>query len=446
MLGIVASMAIGYSLANEFYLGIIFVLGLLFFFLVASNEKRALMLIASLWAIYWLPGISASSIEALKNALILIYLSVSVVRAVIRRQKLMAFIFQTKASKFVGVLVFALLPGVFSGRDLSVSLPIWSRYVAALLIYASFRQTFHVYQGAALKIMKILALPVGISGTYVILAKLGILTPFPLPNSFRIESVLMGFSYRHSGLAWQIAFVAPIITACFLRNLRGGNIIWVLWGLLLGILLVVVALTENRGGAIASIISIFIVFQILARKKTQIFLFGVIVMLVFSMKSFFIKDVLLRGWNGNLLHNSRSIQLVADKISDGRIAIWQLSLHQFLGHPFVGIGLGKSGFSMLLHGMRATNVHNLYLGIASESGFFAAAVSLSFFLFLLVYYYRKIKESRALSQNYIIIASYAIIVVGFMNSIVEAGSMFNALYLGLPFWLALATIDDGIAN
>lgn len=129
-------------------------------------------------------------------------------------------------------------------------------------------------------------------------------------------------------------------------------------------------LTISRGGIIALIISLIIYIPRISFKKI------IVPLSIFLLASYFV-----------ITNNNFVVNIINKRINDlqdgsGRFEIWEKLIPEYLDHPF-GIGILTSPkFNQIITG-HYLYLHNTYLDVLIESGFFAIIFMFSFIFYLL---------------------------------------------------------------
>jgi O-antigen ligase len=418
----------------------------LFIVLLMPSPGRMLLLVACLWAVYWLPGIPVSYLLDFKEAVLLAMLFLTLGLWLVRDHRVLSILAQTPTAWILGAFMLTLIPGVVVSEEPLASASVWLQFAAAALIYAALRYLFKSSAGRIELLFKLLVLSVTLSAVYVLLVQVGLLPALQPPSSYVGNPALMGFSYRPSGLSWAIGFVAPIAATFSMRGFRQRRWSGVLWGLVCICLVVTCGLTRGRGGLLAAFLGIGVVLLSLYRGwkgKAIVLLLIAAAVLFLMLTPSFVEANLLRGLYGvEEVTGGIPSRDVTENLASGRLAHWRLGLQYLASSPLVGLGLGqysvRLGYPIL---ETRSHMHNLFLGTAVEAGLPAGVMAVLFFAYVLFFYRPSAAGLRSDDSLYFGAASYGVIVASLAAAVVEIGPMFHSLYLGLPFWFALAAVD-----
>ena len=184
-------------------------------------------------------------------------------------------------------------------------------------------------------------------------------------------------------------FIMTIFAFTFLRNIKKiKNKI----GFILSI--IIALLTFSRGAIIAYCFAILISFILYSKLNLKKIIFGIIKVGIV----FFILFTII-----NYITNNEIIEILEKRFSNtisdggsGRLALWSLSISNFLSNPLFGIGLNNS--QLYTDGV---HIHNTILEVLSETGMIGF---LLYFIYLMQILFTSIKVYKKDNKNYIFVS------------------------------------------
>jgi O-antigen ligase len=413
---------------------------------LASSPKRLLIYVAGIWAIFWVPWVPSGIFLAIKDVVLLAFLVFALALWLFKDRRVFSPLFQTPVSGLLVLLLLTLIPGVFFSDQILSSMGVWLRFAAAAVIYAALLYLFRSRPTFIDRIFKLLVLSVALSAVQVILVQTGILPPLQPPADFVGDPGLMGFSYRPIGLSWAIAFVMPIAVAFLVRDVRDRRISALFWAPVSIALGIACAMTKGRGGLLAAFLGTAVVLWTMHkgwRGKALVLAFAAASVLFLVLNPSFVESNLLRGLYSvdQVTTGSLPTEMV-HRLASGRLGIWSVGLDHIQDSPLLGVGLGQfsARLAQPILGV-GRHTHNLFLAAAVEGGLFAGLAAVLLFLYILNFYRPSAAGLAGGPHGHLAAACYGVIVASLVSTVVEIGPMFHSLYLGLPFWFALAAVD-----
>ncbi len=208
-----------------------------------------------------------------------------------------------------------------------------------------------------------------------------------LPSGLAIFAHFNEFHGRFEGpindanfLAIVLVFNVPLALFYFFQADRVYK--YVFWGLAVALLVFGILVTESRGGILALVVALGVLFLQLSRvqKVSAIFVFVVLL----TAASFFLGAEAFERL-ATLLKLVDTVQI--DKSAEGRIASYKVAWELFITHPWGGVGSGNFNIHYqnvalekgLIFRGEGRSAHSLYLEIMAENGL----VGLIYFLTIL---------------------------------------------------------------
>jgi O-antigen ligase len=408
-----------------------------------SPQYFLLVLMVALWSIFWIPGIPTDFFMDFKDGLFLLFIGLSVVKLAFIDRLPLRLLFETPASRLLSIVLVFTFIGVITSPTPMTSFVIWARFVVAFLFYAILRHLFQASPSLLVTMPRRLIWSVLFSSLYSTFTLLGLIEPFAPPTKFAIRNpAAAGFSFRELALSYSIAFVMPFVFVPLAQK-RTSTASKLLWGMAVILLLAVSFETQGRGGFLAAItgIGIIIIGSSGSRKIILLIVLVAIMAGIVLFGSLSLSDVL---FNSVDLTSWRSDDLASRDwyiLTSGRNVQWLLSIDAIQRSPIFGVGLGNFGTTVLApEGFKGTDLHNFILGLAVEAGLGAAVAGAVFFLYVFVSYARSLRWLACKTDRFAT-ALYAVLVACSIQTLFDIGAMFYSLYLGLPFWIALAALD-----
>ncbi len=282
--------------------------GLLCFLLLPILIKTPnilLFLSALLWAIYWIPGTTSGFLLQFKDFILIGYILITIIKEIAIGNSLNILRKIKKSTTLLLIFIFLAVMGLINTNDFIESVNIWIRFVMAFLLYISFAITLQRYPKIDKKINNLLIISVLLSVIYVLIIKIGLISPLPPPNNYRVANpATLGFSYRESSLSWSIAIIIPFLFSHFIRRISKNSLFGLLWLFSVVSSIYVSILTKNRGGLVgALLVIIFMSFGYWKIKKNRIFIFNffliiMVVLILFInfqyLSGYFFRDSILK--------------------------------------------------------------------------------------------------------------------------------------------------------
>jgi len=398
-------------------------------------------------SIYWVPEISIESWGLFKDILLAMFVFSVLIRDFVFRKDPFSYIVSTLEGKLLVLLVGFTVLGVFSSSNFLYSLSMWSRFLAAILLVCALFSILNTYPQLIPLIEISILIPTLISCIYIMGNELGIISNVLHPASYTVfwnKLYIMGFSLRRNAMAWIIAFSFPV---CFFRLSeswkKSDSILHpFLWSLVTFLLLISILITDSRGGFI-SIISIIFIGMVLSKsefKKIIFFPLVIIICLVtFSINATRVRlperlHMLLR------VEEPMSNRIAWNKVTSGRLEIFDLTLQTIKKRPLEGIGLGRFLTVSEEKLGQKKSPHNLFLALAVEAGIFPFVLGVVFIGAVFIRWSCYIFQNRKTLNSHFFIL-YSMLIVGIFSTTVERGTMFFNMHLGLPFWFSLAGLE-----
>jgi O-antigen ligase len=413
---------------------------------LAPSPKRLLIYVAGVWAIFWVPWVPSGVFLTIKEAVLMAFMVFTLALWLFKDRRVFSPLLQTPVSGLLVLLLLTLIPGILVSDEILSSLVIWLRFAAAAVIYAALLYLFKSTPKFIGQVFVVLVLSVALSAVQVILVQTGLLPALQPPAEFTGDTALMGFSYRPIGLSWAIAFVMPIAVAFLARDFRDRRKSALFWAPVSVALGVACAMTKGRGGLLAAFLGTAVVFWTMHkgwRGKALVLAFAAASVLFLVLNPSFVESNLLRGLYSvdQVASGSLPTEMVY-RLTSGRLRLWSVSLDHIRDSPLLGVGLGQFSTRLAnpILGI-GRHTHNLFLAAAVEGGVFAGLAAVLLFLYILNFYRPSAAGLAGGPQAHLAAACYGVIVASLVSAVLEIGPMFHSLYLGLPFWFALAAVD-----
>jgi len=183
---------------------------------------------------------------------------------------------------------------------------------------------------------------------------------------FGLPQVNAGF--HHEGeIAYDLVFCFPMSLYIFSVSYRRGK--KYLWGIIAGLLGLFTLFTFRRNVWLG-FLSIIISFLIIKKRYVSVALLGIVIVLMFHLMPFNVKDYMKGLWYFGRIFKGENIYYL-DKFFSGRLIIYYSSLKEYLDFPFFNKLVGRGiGYNMLFAhriGLTASG-HNNYLILLTDTG------------------------------------------------------------------------------
>lgn len=425
--------------------------------IVALSAPTVLLVLSlATWAIFWLPGLPLNVIEVVKDGMLIGWIAIGAGRILLRERRFAALL-PTQTAKLLVLFLVLLVPALVIS-PLTQGLLIWSRYLITVAAYVLLVRMFWSSPQLVPFSLKLMVAPVLISALYVaLLAATGLPPLFAPPQEFRAAAIdgiqFMGFTYRYSAMSWAVAFVLPVPLGLVFQQWRRSRQIPIFWLLVLGILGFAVIFSRGRGGLLGTVLGVTIVFVALAPRRLRILSALLVVVVAAGLLASnpgYIEEYLFKGkFSIDQLLDIGLTERSIDRLTSGRSEIWIAGIEAIEDAPWTGLGLGQTGSIVDETGADiGTHLHNLYLNTAAQSGIVSGIFILICMGYIVMHYWGVVRRSQRQlldldSSDYLMwgVVAYAIVCVYMISTLIEVGTMFSSRYLGLVFWVALASLD-----
>ena len=323
---------------------------------------------------------------------------------------------------WIPFLVWSLLTGLLISIDKLRIFAYWKNYFAGFFVFSlSYYTIKNKFQLRSI-IMGIIIWGVLLSILELkVVIELGGFTTGIVGLFLKKNLLTLGWG-RSNYLAAFFVIIIPITIGYLLYT--SSKVQKLLMTLALLIMSFAVMLTLSRGGILALLLALVILFSKVLKAKTFIPILSVLLLVAIV--------VLINPLTYVLFERISSVETSSSYFS--RINFYTDVWNAFLNHPITGVGLGNLSFyaTFVLPASGSPSAHNIVLGALGETGIIGSIFYFSLLGFLLLNIYSEFKTERDNSLKIFRWCFISSIIGGLLHTLVEP--TLDGLQFSIVFW------------
>ena len=382
--------------------------------------------------VYWLPGISISSLRAVKFVLIALGLSVVYSKSMLLSKP----IFPSGMVGPLGLmfLLISAFPAFLLAPTNSIILSNLLEYFMGFIVLWCF-YLIQKHEGDNFILYKISVFLILI---FSVLTVVNFMTGIPklyAPVEF-IEKPLWvaGFGAGRTGWSNGITYYA-VISLCFAFTSSRKSVRFVYLAAFMGIFLSQL-IAAGRAGILVSIVAP-ILFLILLKKWRLVLVMSLVLIVLVVYAGGMLTDSL----RFNRLLTSEVTMKQIDHFSAGRISGYLFAIDLATKEPLFGYGFGHEKVKYETQFESGKEIHNLWLKLLVEGGIFLPLSFLMFSSYVLIKINRNVKYLLITSANNVeFVALYCVFISGIIISMFEPNALIGSLQVSAIWWAAIGSL------